>query len=76
MVDPATLTWRCEICRAVRPDAEIAVYQSFLLHPDLPGVRVQFNVKYCRDQPSCAEGATHWATDHWPGWAVAPEEAG
>ncbi len=48
------LVWRCHVCGAERPDAQISV----LSRERMIG-RVAFteNVRYCNDNPACIEGA-------------------
>lgn len=52
------LTWKCDICRAERPDAKISVHKVDL-YPERPGLGVR-NIKYCNDNPACKEGAENW----------------
>jgi hypothetical protein len=55
----ADLTWRCDICRQVRPDAAISVRKIDIGPADSPGIVIR-NVKYCNDNPTCAAGAANW----------------
>lgn len=48
------ITWRCDVCAAVRPDAKISVHQR---QGTLLDVDVEQNVKYCNDRAPCVEGA-------------------
>ena len=49
------LTWRCHICGATRPDAQISVLSRKKI---LPGeIEVQENIRYCNDNPDCREKA-------------------
>lgn len=64
--DPATFTWRCDICGEERPDARISVHKvdigvlSLNGHRPLPPGTMIRNVKYCNDEASCIEGAKNW----------------
>lgn len=54
------LTWRCDICQAVRPDAKISVQKVDITPANLsPGI-VTRNVKFCNDNPACQQGAENW----------------
>lgn len=70
MLDPATMTWTCMVCREERPDAQISV-----AHRQVRGMESRFpdtrwNVRYCNDRPHCA--AVAQAPGVWIGaYAVA-----
>ncbi len=50
------ITWTCHICDAMRPDASISVRKTDISgqHNLPPGTMFQ-NVRYCNDDPECAE---------------------
>lgn len=48
------LTWTCHICGEERPDEYISVKSKSL---NIPGVDAEQNIRYCNDNPECAEGA-------------------
>ena len=50
-----TLTWRCDVCKAERPDAKISVKKKDVSW--LYGLTSYRNVKYCNDRPECAKKA-------------------
>lgn len=54
------LTWRCDICREMRPDAAISVHKVDLTPDGLPPGTMVRNVKYCNDRPSCKQRAENW----------------
>jgi hypothetical protein len=64
MVDFANLTWRCDICHAVRPDAAISVHTVDVTPPNFPPGTVTRHVKYCNDNPACKQGAENWKGAH------------
>ena len=45
------ITWKCEICKAVRPDDAISEATG------LPYGTCQRNIKFCNDKPQCYTGA-------------------
>lgn len=48
------LTWTCHICGKERPDDKISVHS----HPvKINTIEVTENVRYCNDNPACAEAA-------------------
>ena len=50
----ANLSWTCHVCGKTRPDAKIGVWKKTgMVH----GVRIQQNIRYCIDRPSCLWGA-------------------
>lgn len=49
------LTWTCHVCGEERPDDLISVHKTTTVTER--GIRIQQNVRYCNDSPSCAEGA-------------------
>lgn len=53
------LTWTCHICKEERPDAKISVLTKPVENEwaKLVGGKVEQNVRYCNDRPSCIEGA-------------------
>jgi hypothetical protein len=53
-VSIAGLTWTCHICGKRRPDDKISVHSSTKHIGELP---YQQNVRYCNDNPECAESA-------------------
>jgi hypothetical protein len=59
MIDFENLTWKCDICRRERPDAQISVHKVDIGPADQPGIVIR-NVKYCNDNPACKEGAENW----------------
>jgi hypothetical protein len=56
-------SWTCHVCGDERPDSLIGVHKHHHgaglceCHPD-DRFEWQENVRYCRDRPACAEGAT------------------
>lgn len=62
MIAWENLTWRCDICRQERPDAQISVWKVDITRPDsrCPPWTITRNVKYCNDNPACREGAENW----------------
>jgi len=48
-------TWTCHICGRERPDAQISVQKNITRYAGLG--EVQENVRYCNDDPECAERA-------------------
>lgn len=57
-LDLDAMTWTCNVCCAVRPDAMIAVAKR-------PGPipAAVWNIRYCVDRPACVEYAT--ASGQW-----------
>jgi len=53
--NPDTLTWRCHICKEVRPDAKISVLTKPWIVNGYP--MGEQNIRYCNDKPECVEGA-------------------
>lgn len=53
------LTWRCDICREMRPDEKISVWKVDIGPKALPGAVIR-NVKFCNDKPACESGAENW----------------
>ena len=52
------LTWKCHVCGAERPDAQISVFTRDLSEDSgLPEGTMLMNVRYCNDKPECIEGA-------------------
>lgn len=52
VVDP-NLTWKCEVCKKTRRDADISVHTY-----QIPGFKgAERNVKYCNDNMQCFKGA-------------------
>lgn len=49
------LTWTCHVCHAERPDERISVHRKSTVTEG--GIRIQQNVRYCNDRPTCVEGA-------------------
>jgi hypothetical protein len=56
----ARQTWRCDICRQVRPDAQISVHKVDITPEKFPPGSMIRNVKYCNDKPACKQGAENW----------------
>lgn len=52
------ITWSCEVCGEVKPDAEIAVttHDHSSYYYDLPKGTIQRNVRHCLD-PTCVAAA-------------------
>lgn len=59
MIDTSNLSWRCDICGDVRPDALIGVRAVDIGPVDRPGMVVR-NVKFCSDRIECWRGAENW----------------
>jgi hypothetical protein len=57
MVTPfGELTWRCDACGEVRPDARISVHKVDIgAKHGLPPGTMQHNKKYCNDNADCLE---------------------
>lgn len=53
-------TWRCDICGEMRPDALISVYKVDIGPKNLPAGTMIRNVKFCNDDPACAQAAENW----------------
>jgi hypothetical protein len=60
----ARQTWRCDICRQVRPDAQIGVHRVDITPDGFPPGTMIRNVKFCNDNPVCIVGAEHWKENH------------
>lgn len=58
------ITWTCNICRRVRPDSEIGVYNIDISkeHGFEVGTIV-LNVRYCTDTPKCILAAPNFRLD-------------
>jgi len=52
--------WKCDICRAERPDVFISVHKLDIGPKEFPPGTMVRNVKYCNDNPACKEGAANW----------------
>lgn len=48
------LTWLCHICGRERPDDKISVFTHERMIGNIP---MKENVRYCNDNPDCAEKA-------------------
>lgn len=44
------VTWHCDVCRRLRPDARISVEKREIPHGSV-------NIKYCNDDPACVRRA-------------------
>jgi hypothetical protein len=62
----AELTWRCDVCREVRPDAQISVHTEAIPMRGLPLGTASINVKFCNDRAACAAGALTFVRTHYP----------
>jgi len=59
------LTWRCHICKKIRPDDKISVFKKDLSEVDVSDTEMppfpkgfgQANVRYCNDDINCTEKA-------------------
>lgn len=51
------LTWSCHICNRFRPDNKISVVTKPIVGLGSGEVNVTQNIRYCNDNPECAEGA-------------------
>ena len=49
------LTWSCHVCRKVRPDDLISVFEKPLFYNGQ--VCGSQNIRYCNDNPKCINGA-------------------
>ena len=47
------VTWTCHVCGKRRPDRKISVRSTAMTFPG--GMSAQQNVRYCNDDPVCAE---------------------
>lgn len=63
LIDPNTVTWRCDICHRERPDRFISVHKVDITPPRLPPGTVVRNVKYCNDNDACFKGAAGAGSD-------------
>lgn len=48
------LTWTCHICKKTKPDELIGVYSHPVVIADVEATE---NIRYCLDDPQCAEAA-------------------
>jgi len=62
-LDWSGFTWKCDVCKRERPDAQISVHTvdiSAAYHA--PPGSSQCNLKYCNDTPECRRTACSAAT--------------
>ena len=57
------ITWTCHICKNERPDNLIGVHRKPLIFNDME--MGEQNIRYCLDNPTCADGATKY--NHFAG---------
>ena len=58
------VTWKCEICQSIRPDALIGIHTvDASAEAGMPTGTLVRNVRYCVDRPSCREGAQQLGVD-------------
>jgi hypothetical protein len=54
----ADLTWICDVCKAERPDRLIGVHAHDISQAmGLPAGCASYNVKFCKDNLACVDGA-------------------
>ena len=57
-LDPDEMTWMCDVCGDVRPDACVSI-RTIDISKDLglPEGAAKKNIKYCNDRDECFKGA-------------------